>query len=62
MKTFKKHLVKELKNEKFKIVYEQEKELLGISVKIFEKRNKRGLTQKGLDQKANITQQQLSKI
>lgn len=62
MKTFKKHLLKELKNEKFKIVYEEEKELLDIAVKILEERNKRGLTQKELAQKANITQQQLSKV
>ena len=62
MKTFKKHLKKELKNEKFKKLYEEEKELLDISVKILEERNKLGLTQKELAQKANITQQQLSKV
>ncbi len=62
MKTFKKHLEKELKNDDFRKKYEEEKELLEICLKILEERNKLGLTQKELATKANITQQQLSKV
>jgi DNA-binding XRE family transcriptional regulator len=62
MKTFKKHLQKELKNTKFKKLYEEEKELLELSVKILEARDKLGLSQKDLARKAHITQQQLSKV
>ncbi|PKL39243.1 MAG: XRE family transcriptional regulator [Spirochaetae bacterium HGW-Spirochaetae-1] len=62
MKTFKKHLEKELKDNNFKKKYEEENELLEISLKILEERNKLGLTQKELAAKANITQQQLSKV
>lgn len=62
MKKFKSHLEKELKNKKFAEAYEAEKKLLGIAIRIAEERNKRGLTQSELANKANITQQQLSKI
>jgi len=62
MKTFKKHLEVELKHTQFKKLYEEEKELLDIAIKILEERNKLGLTQKDLAKKANITQQQLSKV
>ena len=62
MRTFNKHLRKELKNKKFKKLYQEENELLKIAIKILEERNKLGLTQKELAKKANITQQQLSKV
>lgn len=62
MKTFKNHLEKELKDSNFRKIYEEEKELLSISMKILEERYKLGLSQKELAQKANITQQQLSKV
>ena len=62
MKTFKKQLNKELKNKKFKKLYDEERELLELSIKILETRNSLGLTQKELSEKAQITQQQLSKI
>jgi len=62
MRTFKKHLNEELKNKKFKGIYDEEMELLKISIKILEERNKLGLSQKELAHKARITQQQLSKV
>jgi len=62
MKTFRKHLENELKDQTFKKLYEEEKELLDIAIKIAETRNKMGLSQKELAEKANITQQQLSKV
>lgn len=62
MKTFKKHLERELKNPRFKKLYNAERELMSISIKIAETRSKQGLSQKELAEKAHITQQQLSKV
>ena len=62
MKTFKRQLNEELKNKKFSILYKEERELLAISIKILEERNKLGISQTELAKKAHITQQQLSKV
>lgn len=62
MKTFKKHLNTKLKNKKFKDLYTEEKELLELSLKIVETRQNLGISQQELASKADITQQQLSKI
>lgn len=62
MKTFNGHLRKKLKDKKFKEIYEEEKLLLQLSHRIFAERKKTGLTQSQLASKAQITQQQLSKI
>jgi len=55
MKTFKKHLNNELKDKQFRESYQEEKELLDIAFEISERRNKLGLSQKELSQKAHIT-------
>lgn len=62
MKTFKKDLTEKNKNKKFKEVFEAEKELLSIALKISKYREEKGITQKELALKARITQQQLSKV
>lgn len=62
MKTFKKHLNDKLTNSKFKELYNEEKKLAEITIKIQEQREKKGLSQKEVAEKANITQQQLSKV
>jgi DNA-binding XRE family transcriptional regulator len=62
MESFRKHLNEELKDPQFKKYYEEEKELLNLSMKIYNKRKKLGISQKDLAKKAFITQQQLSKI
>jgi len=62
VKTFNKHLSEKLNDPEFKELYEEEKLLLQLSNRIFEERNKAGLTQSQLAIKAQITQQQLSKI
>lgn len=62
METFDNHLTGMLKDEKFSILYKKEKELLGIGIKIAVARENQGLTQAALAGKADITQQQLSKI
>lgn len=62
MKTFQKHLKKEMQNKKFAKAYREEKELAELAIKIAETRAAYHLTQKELASKANITQQQLSKV
>lgn len=62
MKSFRGHLKEKLKNERFKIIYEEEKQLAELSVKILGKREQLGLSQQELAKRAKITQQQLSKI
>jgi len=62
MKTFNAHLKEKLKDKQFKELYEEEKLLLQLSHRILEERKKAGLTQTQLASKAQITQQQLSKI
>jgi HTH-type transcriptional regulator / antitoxin HipB len=62
MKTFNDHLKEKLKDKKFKTLYEEERKLLELSLKIQEIREKIGLSQNEVAKKAHITQQQLSKI
>ena len=62
MKTFKKHLNEKLTNKEFQELYDEERKLLEISIKIHEEREKHGLSQNEVAKKAHITQQQLSKI
>ena len=62
MTSFRKHLEENLKDPEFKALYEQELELVRLSLKIHQEREKKGLTQKQLSKVAGITQQQLSKI
>ena len=62
MKTLSKHLNEKLKNKNFKEIFDEEKQLLDLSIKIQETRQKKGLSQAELAELANITQQQLSKI
>ncbi len=62
MKTFRKHLNNELKDNEFNRIYHEEKELLEISLKVVNTRKELGLSQNELAEKSHITQQQLSKI
>jgi DNA-binding XRE family transcriptional regulator len=62
MRTFNKHLKKMLNDKEFRRHYTEERRLIDLSIKIINQRNKRGLTHIELARKANITQQQLSKI
>ena len=59
---FNAHLKEKLKSKRFKRMYEEEKELLEISIKILEARNNQNLSQAELAERAHITQQQLSRI
>jgi len=62
MRTFRKHLNKKLENSKFKKVYNEEKEILDLSLQILKMRKQNGISQQDLAERAQITQQQLSKI
>ena len=60
--TFDSHLREKLKNKRFMKMYEEERELLDISLKILEARREQNLSQAELANRAHITQQQLSRI
>lgn len=62
MKTLKTHLNDSLKNERFKELYEEEKELLNVSLMLQKAREQAGFSQKELAAVAHLTQQQVSKI
>jgi HTH-type transcriptional regulator / antitoxin HipB len=62
MKTLKAHLKEALKNDKFKEIFEEEKELLNVSLILQEERKNAGLSQKELAEAAHLTQQQVSKV
>jgi ribosome-binding protein aMBF1 (putative translation factor) len=62
MKSYRNHLNEQLDNPEFKKLYEDEKYLLELGLRIAEARQRLGISQKELAEKSNITQQQLSKI
>mgnify|MGYP001245897298 CR=1 FL=1 len=62
MTVFRNYLNEQLKDEKFAKVYEAEKKLLSIAIKIAKERSNQGLSQTQLAHKAMVTQQQISKI
>ena len=62
MRSYKKHLKEKLKNKGFKKLYEEERRLAELSLRIYEYRELMGLSQQELAKRARITQQQLSKI
>ena len=62
MKTFKKHLETLRQNPGFEKLYEEEQKLITLSMKIHDVREELGLSQLEVAKKAQVTQQQLSKI
>ncbi|EOQ98301.1 DNA-binding helix-turn-helix protein [Leptospira wolbachii serovar Codice str. CDC] len=62
MRSLKNHLDNKLKSKSFKEKFEEEKELVNISIELQSLREKKGLSQSDLAKKAHVTQQQLSKI
>lgn len=62
MKTFKKHLNDSLKDPELNEIYNEERKLIELSLRIHEAREKSGLSQIEVAQMAHVTQQQLSKI
>ncbi|MDM7988656.1 MAG: helix-turn-helix transcriptional regulator [Smithella sp.] len=59
---FKQHLKEQMKDPKFAKAYMEEKERIELAVKIAIERNRRGISQAELARKANVTQQQLSRV
>jgi len=62
MKTYRSHLNEKLKNKRFCRLYEEERQLAELSVRLLEIREQRRLTQKEVAQQAKVTQQQLSRL
>jgi DNA-binding XRE family transcriptional regulator len=62
MKTLKFHIKESLKNNKFRKYFEEEKELLDVSLQLQKARENAGLSQKEIAEAAHITQQQVSKV
>jgi DNA-binding XRE family transcriptional regulator len=62
MKTYRTHLKEKVKHKRFRQLYEEERQLAELSVRLLEAREQYRLTQKELAQRAKITQQQLSKL
>ena len=63
MRSFRNHLKEKLKDERFRRIYKEEKQLAELSLKIYHLREQMGLSQKEVvTRRATITQQQLSKV
>ena len=62
MRSFRKHLDEKLKNQRFRRLYEEERQLAELSLKLLGIREQRGLSQKEVAERAEITQEQLSKL
>jgi HTH-type transcriptional regulator / antitoxin HipB len=62
MRSFRQHLKDKLKDEHFRQLYEEEKQIANLSLKILDVREHLGLSQTEVARKAKVTQQQLSKI
>ena len=62
MRTFKSHIKNKLKDNNFKEMFDEEKKLIELFLKIHEIREQSGLSQNEVAKKAHVTQQQLSKI
>ena len=62
MRSLRKDLKEKNKRASFKNAFDEERELAELSVSIAEARDRQGISQQELSEKAAITQQQLSKI
>ena len=62
MRTFRKHLQEELQDDHFRKVYQEEKQLAQLSLRLHAAREGQGLSQQEVAKKAKISQQQLSKL
>lgn len=62
METFGNHLNQKLKSERFRKLYEEDRQLAELALKIHGAREELGLSQQEVAEKARVTQQQLSKV
>jgi HTH-type transcriptional regulator / antitoxin HipB len=62
MRTLKSHLKESLKDRNFWKFFDEEKELIQVSLQLHKARENAGLSQKEIAEAAHITQQQVSKV
>ena len=62
MRSFRRHLDEKLKDERFRRLYDEERQLTELSLKIHQMRAQLGLSQQEVARRAKVTQQQLSKV
>ncbi len=62
MRSFRQHLKEKLKDERFRQLYEEERQLAELSLKILDTREHLGLSQAEVAKRAKVTQQQMSKV
>ena len=62
MKTLKEHLEGKLRQDRFRRLFAEEKQLAQLSIQILQVRQHLGLSQQEVAKKAKVTQQQLSKL
>ena len=62
MQTFAAHLKEKLQDERFRKMYEEERQLAELSLQLVAARDKSGKSQKDVAQQAQVTQQQLSRL
>ena len=62
MQTFVAHIEEKLKDERFRKMYEEERQMAELAVRIALARDKSGKSQKDVAREARITQQQLSRL
>lgn len=62
MRTFAAHIEQKLKDERFRKMYEEERQMAELAVRLALARDKSGKSQKDIAREARITQQQLSKL
>jgi len=62
MRTFRAHLREELQDERFRKLYNEERQVAELSLHIHHIREHLGLSQQDVAKRAKITQQQLSRL
>ncbi len=62
MRSFREHLKEKLKDKQFKELYDEERQIAELSLRIVDTREHLGLSQAEVAKKAHVTQQQVSKI
>ena len=62
MRSFRGHLQEKLQDERFRRLYEEERQLADLSLRILEAREQQGLSQREVARRARITPRQLLKV
>lgn len=62
MRTFNDHIEQKLKDERFRKMFEEERQMAELAVRLALARDKSGKSQQDIAKEARITQQQLSRL